>query len=233
MEILIPLVIAYFLLSGSDKSKKSNPIPSPNPTPQPGEPISDPVFPPMPTDVNPNIPNPTNPTDTYNPIKDRFDADCKRLGTAYKIPWQMLKAHIAVETEYGTTPAVMQKQLGAGNKRGILGITEATFFSINRQLQGSWKPEDLWKQEVSIEIAAAIIKSNTISITKDSEFFTKEYGSLTQAQMDTKRNQLAKIVMSYNAGAGAVLNNNISQNTKNYLSKWVLAFDEIQKRQGK
>ncbi len=182
--------------------------------------------------ANTDIPDRPIPPTNHDPIKDRYDITIKRFAEIYKIPWQIIKAHIAVESEYGTTPQVMERKLGTGNKRGILGITENTFYSLNKLIKGSFIPEDLWKPEVSIELASALTKANSQSITKDPEFFTRDYSNYTDEQRQKQKELLAKIVMAYHAGAGTVLNNTYSQNTKDYFTKWAIALKEISERQG-
>ena len=178
-----------------------------------------------------NTDRPIPPTN-YDAIKDRYDILIKKYAVIYKIPWQVIKAHIAIESEYGTTPQVMEKKIGSGNKRGILGITENTFYALNKMVNGNFKPEDLWKPEVSIELASALTKSNSISITKDSEFFTRDYSNYTEAQRERQKELLAKVVMAYHAGAGTVINNTYSQSTKDYNKNWTIALKEISERQG-
>lgn len=208
MELILAAIVGYFLLAGKSKS---NPV-----TPTPNDKLPD--APPPPVD--------------YHPIKDRFDIAIKKYASIYNIPWQVIKAHIAVESEYGTTPQVMERKLGPGNKRGILGITENTFLSVNKMIGSNYKPEDLWKPEVSIEIGTALIRSNTISISKDKDFFSRDFSGYTELQKKIQQDNLIRIVMAYNAGAGAVQKGTYSQSTKDYFNKWANAFQEITERQG-
>ncbi len=206
MELILAAIVGYFLLAGKSKS---SPV--------------------TPSDKIPDAPPP--PVD-YHPIKDRFDIAIKKYASIYGIPWQVIKAHIAVETDYGTTPQVMERKLGSGNKRGILGITENTFLSVNKMIGANYKPDDLWKAEVSIEIGTALIRSNTIAISKDKEFFTRDFSGYTELQKKLQQENLIRIVMSYNAGVGAVQKGTYSQSTKDYFNKWATAFQEITERQG-
>ena len=206
MELILAAIVGYFLLAGKSKS---NPVTPSN-----------------------NIPDAPPPPIEYHPIKDRFDIAIKKYATIYGIPWQVIKAHIAVESEYGTTPQVMERKLGAGNKRGILGITENTFLAVNKMIGANYKPEDLWKPEVSILIGTALIHSNTIAISKDKDFFTRDFSGYTELQKKIQQENLIRIVMSYNAGVGAVQTGNYTQRTKDYFNQWASAFQEITERQG-
>lgn len=219
IEIIVPAIIAYFLFSGDNKKKPQqntvNPI-SPHPMPEPGDPM-----PPAPP-----------PSPESNPIEDRFDDTIKKFADGYGIPWQIIKAHLEVESNYGTTPQVMERKLGGGNKRGIMGITEVAFNYVKQMIKANWVPDDLWKPEVSIECATALIRANTISITQDKDFFLKDYSNITEAEKKKKSENFIRIVMAYNAGAGAVKTGTFKQGTKDYFNKWATAFQKINSRQG-
>ncbi len=208
MEIVIAAIIGYFLLAGKSKASPDTPTPSQN------------------------IPDAPPPPVDYHPIKDRFDIAIKKFASVYGIPWQVIKAHIAVESDYGTTPQVMERKLGSGNKRGILGMTENTFLAINKMIGGNFKPDDLWKPEVSIELGAALMRSNTIAISKDKDFFNRDFSNFTELQKKLQQENLIRIIMSYNAGVGAVQKGTYSQGTKDYFNSWANAFREITERQG-
>lgn len=209
MEILIPLILLY-LMSSDSTAKPIKPNTDNPPSP-----------PPIPTE------NPTK-----DPVKDRFDEVIQKFAKIYLVPWQIVKAHIGAETQYGTSSDVLERRLGGGRKRGILGITENTFLSINKMIGRAFSPDDLWKPEVSIEIACALIRSNTISITRDREFFVRDFTNITAEEKALKEQMMIKIILSYNAGAGAVLSNTYSQRSKDYFNSWAKHFKEIVDRQG-
>jgi hypothetical protein len=218
IEIVIPAIIFYFLFSG-DKKKPENVV----------SPVAPNMNPPNPTDSSAtNIPPPSN---VLNPIEDRFDTMIKKYADAYGIPWQIIKAHLEVESNYGTSSQVMERRLGGGNKRGIMGITEIAFNYVKQMLRTNWTPDDLWKPEVSLECATALIRANTIILTKDKDFFLRDYSNISEAEKQKKSENFIRIVMAYNAGAGAVQSGTFKQGTKDYFNAWATAFQKINSRQ--
>ncbi|MCB1156001.1 MAG: lytic transglycosylase domain-containing protein [Leptospiraceae bacterium] len=143
------------------------------------------------------------PDDVIRPdpsYKDKWDKTIKLVSASFGLSnWLWLKALIGVESDYGRSSFVVNKILGTGRKRGILGITENTFSYLNSKYFNSiHKPDDLWIPEVSIKFGGRLLKENY-------DFFGGD---------------IKKGVMAYNVGAGNVKSGNYIDKARAYYTRW-------------
>lgn len=208
--ILFGLGAAAMLMNASPVSSSSQPDNKKKeddnkPVPTPNIPIPKSDDKPIPQDNKPN--NPVSPIAPDKDDHNRFDNLIKREAAKYNYNWLYLKALMGVESNYGYSAFYLNKQAGAGGKAGLFGITDIARNSMNNLLKTKYTRDDLWNAEISIIVAARLLKWLL-------DYFAKSNDKLKLA------------IKGYNVGYGNVNNAKYAAQATNYYNSWVQAYNK-------
>lgn len=197
------------------------------------------------TTENPVMITPVSPVSTNQPAvtavtgydarTDKYDSIFSDIGNSMNIPWQVLKAFAAVESDYGNASwyvsRIPLKTPDGIYKAGIAGNTDEHLSIANRRLGSAYRPSDVWTVSVSMKICAAVLLENESSLTAgtgnvwNSLMKAVRSGQGIVSEIDSL---LSAVVKSY--GAGFADRNNPKYDS--YYSLWKTVFNSIIARQG-
>lgn len=155
---------------------------------------------------------------------DKYDAILKNAGYLYGIPWQFLKAYLAVESNYGTADFIKNKTPNNG-RYGIMGTSSFDFINAVQEIGNGYTLKDVWNPEVSIEVCAFQNRKNEQKAEK-SGFMISAKTILDSGSPSAETEvRLGRIVGAYFVGF-----DNLSSKTQEwqkYFSDWMTAYKQI------
>ncbi|MCB0729188.1 MAG: transglycosylase SLT domain-containing protein, partial [Ignavibacteriae bacterium] len=104
-----------------------------------------------------NPPAPVPPKNPSLPPGDIYDVILKKESAKYGLDYRILKAIMAIESDYGRTNWYVTKTSGSGGAAGLFAITDIARTQVNQNLGTKFTRNDLWKPEISIICAANLI----------------------------------------------------------------------------
>jgi hypothetical protein len=164
------------------------------------------------TEIEPEKPKNLDIGPTTNP-NSQFDKIYQSIASQYGVPWFYLKSIAGIESDFGNSNWYKNKTV-INTKRGLMGVSEGTFLSVNKILGRNWSLNDAWRPEVSIEIAAYLLQSIAKSISKKSNFLEPYQNPMhaNPEEFDT----IKKIIQAYNIGTGNLSNPKFTNQANQY-----------------